>query len=107
MYPVRYKAIVFRPFKGEVLDAVVTQVNKVGLFTEIGPLSCFISRHSIPSDMSFDPNSNPPCYKTQDEDVVIQQVRSLGTFSIQNLFLKKEKGTFFIISIFCGISPKI
>lgn len=67
VYPVKYKAIVFRPFKGQVLDAVVTQVNKVripnniiinkasstffkyffqvGLFTEIGPLSCFISRH--------------------------------------------------------------
>lgn len=29
VYPVKYKAIVFRPFKGEVLDAVVTQVNKV------------------------------------------------------------------------------
>ena len=73
LYPVKYKAIVFRPFKGEVLDAVVTQVNKVGLFTEIGPLSCFISRHSIPADMTFDPNSNPPCYKTKDEDMVIHQ----------------------------------
>lgn len=72
-YPVKYKAIVFRPFKGEVLDGVVTQVNKVGIFTEIGPLSCFISRHSIPADMTFDANSSPPCYKTQDEDVVIQQ----------------------------------
>ena len=39
------KAIVFRPFKGEVLDAIITQVNKVGLFTQIGPLSCFVSRH--------------------------------------------------------------
>lgn len=39
------QAIVFRPFKGEVLDAIVTQVNKVGLFTQIGPLSCFVSRH--------------------------------------------------------------
>ena len=29
VYPVKYKAIVFRPFKGEVVDAVVTQVNKV------------------------------------------------------------------------------
>ena len=29
LYPVKYKAIVFRPFKGEVLEAVVTQVNKV------------------------------------------------------------------------------
>jgi DNA-directed RNA polymerase II subunit RPB7 len=27
VYPVKYKAIVFRPFKGEVLDAVVTQVG--------------------------------------------------------------------------------
>lgn len=73
LYPVTYKAIVFRPFKGAVMDAVVTQVNKVGLFTEIGPLSCFISRHSIPSEMTFDPNSNPPCYKTESEDMVIQQ----------------------------------
>lgn len=29
VYPVKYKAIVFRPFKGEVLDAVVKQINKV------------------------------------------------------------------------------
>lgn len=32
LYPVKYKAIVFRPFKGEVVDAVVTQVNKVRLY---------------------------------------------------------------------------
>lgn len=72
-YPIKYRAIVFRPFKGEVLDAVVTQVNKVGIFTEIGPLSCFISRHSIPADMQFDPNCVPPAYKTADEDVLIQE----------------------------------
>ena len=29
LYPVKYKAIVFRPFKGEILDAIITQVNKV------------------------------------------------------------------------------
>ena len=67
------QAIVFRPFKGEVVDGVVTQVNKVGLMVDVGPMGCFISRHSIPSDMEFDPDSNPPCYKTKDEDSVIQQ----------------------------------
>ncbi len=54
------QAIVFRPFKGEVLDAIVTQVNKVGLFTQIGPLSCFVSRHvSAPllSLSTYDPHS--------------------------------------------------
>ena len=55
-----------------ILRMPCVQVNKVGIFTEIGPLSCFISRHSIPADMDFDPNSNPPCYKTKDEDIVIQ-----------------------------------
>jgi len=73
VYPVKYTAIVFRPFKGEVLDAVVTQVNKVGMFAEIGPLSCFISHHSIPSDMEFDPAGQPPCYKSKEEDMVIKQ----------------------------------
>ena len=28
-FPVKYEAVVFRPFKGEVLEAVVTIVNKV------------------------------------------------------------------------------
>ncbi|MPC29260.1 DNA-directed RNA polymerase II subunit RPB7 [Portunus trituberculatus] len=84
LYPIKYKAIVFRPFKGEVLDAVVTQINKIGLFCEIGPMQCFISRHSIPQDLEFDPNSNPPCYKSRDEEVVIQQddeirVKIVGT----------------------------
>lgn len=30
--PIEYKAIVFRPFTGQVLDGVVTQVNKVSIF---------------------------------------------------------------------------
>ena len=35
VFPVKYKAIVFRPFKGEVLDAVVTQVTKVCYFKPV------------------------------------------------------------------------
>ena len=79
----KIKAIVFRPFKGEVVDGVVTQVNKVGLMVDVGPMGCFISRHSIPSDMEFDPDSNPPCYKTKDEDSVIQQ----GTLTFYKTFM--------------------
>ncbi|XP_017789513.1 PREDICTED: DNA-directed RNA polymerase II subunit RPB7 isoform X2 [Habropoda laboriosa] len=71
VYPVKYKAIVFRPFKGEVLDAIVTQVNKVGMFAEIGPLSCFISHHSIPADIYIINNINCKlCHILQ--DVIIQ-----------------------------------
>lgn len=28
-FPVKYQCVVFRPFKGEILEAVVTLVNKV------------------------------------------------------------------------------
>lgn len=42
VYPVKYKAIVFRPFKGEVLDAVVTQVNKVSIYiVTVNPKNSF------------------------------------------------------------------
>ena len=79
-----FEAIVFRPFKGEIVDAVVTQVNKVGLFCEVVPLTCFICKLSIPADMEFDPNSNPVCYKTKDESIVIREedeirVKIIGT----------------------------
>ena len=47
---------------------------------DVGPMGCFISRHSIPSDMEFDPDSNPPCYKTKEEDMVIQQGITTSVF---------------------------
>jgi hypothetical protein len=54
---------------------------------DVGPMACFISRHSIPSDMEFDPDANPPCYKTKDEEMHIQQgnfrdFRKLQTYPI-------------------------
>ena len=45
VFPIEYKAIVFRPFHREVLDAVVSHVAAVGLMAEVGPLEVFISQH--------------------------------------------------------------
>jgi len=72
-YPVKYKAILFRPFKGEILDAVVTQVNKMGFFAEVGPLQVFVSRHQIPADMHFDPQSSPPCIVSEDGAIRLEK----------------------------------
>eukprot|EP00035_Acanthoeca_spectabilis_P004282 m.101615 g.101615 ORF g.101615 m.101615 type:complete len:173 (-) comp12514_c0_seq2:1996-2514(-) len=67
MFPVKYKAIVYRPFKGEVVDAVVTSVNKYGIFAKVGPLTIFVSQHWIPDELVFDGNSNPPCFKSSEQ----------------------------------------
>lgn len=44
-FEVKYKAIVLKPFKNEVMDAVVESVNKMGFFANVGPLQVFVSNH--------------------------------------------------------------
>ncbi|XP_026392284.1 DNA-directed RNA polymerase II subunit RPB7 isoform X2 [Papaver somniferum] len=54
-FPVKYQCVVFRPFKGEILEAVVTMVNKL-----------------IPDDMEFQ-SGDIPNYTTSDGSVKIQK----------------------------------
>lgn len=42
-YRVSFSALVFRPFRNEVLDAVVTSVSDIGFFAAAGPLSVLVS----------------------------------------------------------------
>ena len=58
-FPVQYRAIVFRPFKNEVLDGVVTMVDQMGCFIEIGPLTVFCSRLQIPTDYQLNTEAQP------------------------------------------------
>ncbi|KAJ7777444.1 RNA polymerase Rpb7 [Mycena metata] len=82
----RYRAIVFKPFKGEVVDGVVNNVNKMGFFADVGPLTVFVSHQVglravsllafslssglfqlIHPDLRFDSNSNPPSFASVDQ----------------------------------------
>ncbi|KAJ3326221.1 DNA-directed RNA polymerase II subunit [Boothiomyces sp. JEL0866] len=67
-YRIEYKAIVFKPFRNEVFDGIVTTVNKVGFWCEVGPLQVFISQHLIPEYLQFDPNANPAAYVGKGEE---------------------------------------
>ncbi|KAG9241537.1 hypothetical protein BJ878DRAFT_545146 [Calycina marina] len=82
-FTVGYKAVVWRPFKGETVDAIVKSVNGMGFFADAGPLPIFISKHLIPTDMKFDQNATPPQY-TNNEDQTIEvgthvRVKLIGT----------------------------
>lgn len=68
-FEVKYRAVVWKPFKGEVVDGIVTTVNKMGFFADVGPLSVFVSTHLISSDMKFNPSANPPAYVSPDETI--------------------------------------
>lgn len=43
-YVLSYRAIVWRPFRGEVVDGLVTSVVSNGFFVEVGALTVFVSR---------------------------------------------------------------
>ena len=71
-FHVKYSCIAFRPFKGEVLDATVTQVNKFGFFAEAGPLSLFVSNQLIEDDMTSESVDENACVSA-DGEVRIQK----------------------------------
>ncbi|GAB4822121.1 hypothetical protein N2152v2_009167 [Parachlorella kessleri] len=64
-FNVHYNCIAFLPHKGEVLDTIVTSVNKMGFFAEAGPLQVFVSNHLIPEDFEFN-TAHEPCYINSD-----------------------------------------
>eukprot|EP00040_Diaphanoeca_grandis_P038967 m.257835 g.257835 ORF g.257835 m.257835 type:complete len:174 (-) comp35756_c0_seq1:100-621(-) len=72
MFPVTYKAIVYRPFKGEIVDAIVKSVTKAGIMAGVGPLTIFVSKHWIPEELEFDGNSIPPCFKSEAETISVE-----------------------------------
>ncbi|KAL8871655.1 MAG: hypothetical protein Q9174_002561 [Haloplaca sp. 1 TL-2023] len=90
-YTLRYRAVVCRPFKGETVDAIVTSVNRMGVFADVGPLPVFVSNHLIPSDIKWDENATPAQY-TDNGDQVIEKgthlrIKLIGTRSdVNNMF---------------------
>ena len=52
VFSVEYEALVFRPYKNEVMDAVVTDVNQMGFCAFVGPLRIVVSSHLFPTDLN-------------------------------------------------------
>ncbi|OCK80514.1 DNA-directed RNA polymerase II 19 kDa polypeptide [Lepidopterella palustris CBS 459.81] len=69
-YIVHYKAVVWRPFRGEIVDGVVTSVIRAGFFVDCGSLQAFVSRPMIPSEIKFDANATPPQWTDNAEQVI-------------------------------------
>lgn len=44
MYTISYRAVVWQPFRGEVVDGEVSQVVNNGFFVDVGALSVFVSK---------------------------------------------------------------
>ncbi len=51
IFNIQYEALLLKPVKNEVIDATVIDVNNLGIFCEVGPLSIFVSNHHIPKGL--------------------------------------------------------
>ena len=72
VFPVTFSAIVFRPFKNEILETLVTGINNTGIFTSVGPMTIFISRQAgISSEWHFDEQDE--CYVSDDGRMKIEK----------------------------------
>ncbi|KAF2397520.1 DNA-directed RNA polymerase II 19 kDa polypeptide [Trichodelitschia bisporula] len=93
-FNVHYKAVVWKPFKGEVMDGEVTSVSEAGFFVEIGPLQAFVAKTMIPSEIKFDGHATPPQWSDNGEQVIEKgsQVR------IKIKGVRNELGTMYAIA---------
>ena len=72
-FNISYQAILFRPFKNEVLDAKVTVVNEHGFFAKVGPMNVFVSRHAMPLDLQDGYDANGNMWVTNDAEGEIRR----------------------------------
>jgi DNA-directed RNA polymerase II subunit RPB7 len=59
-FRMNYRAICWKPFKGEVVDGIVSNVTETGIFVEVGPLSAFVSKSMIPREIQYNAQASPP-----------------------------------------------
>ena len=56
-YDITYKAIVFRPCNGQVVDAKISNITSQGIWANAGLLDIFVPQRSLPDGYNFDYNS--------------------------------------------------
>ena len=72
IYNVTFESIVFRLFRNEVVEAVVSFVHENGFHANVGPVSVFVSRHRMPEEYQdgFDMTEN--CWFHPDPSQVVR-----------------------------------
>ncbi|EMC93119.1 hypothetical protein BAUCODRAFT_228826 [Baudoinia panamericana UAMH 10762] len=71
-YDVSFRAIVWRPFRGEVVDGLVSSVISGGFFVDVGGLAVFVSKALIPPQLKFSVEGSAPSY-TDNVDQTIER----------------------------------
>ena len=91
LFSVRYRAVVMKPFPGEVVDGVIEKVERYGIHVLVGPIRVFISNSNFPSDFEYCENQN--CYISKSQNDKLQNDTEVR-FRILNVQFDTEKNEF-------------
>lgn len=72
LFNIKYKAVVMKPFEGEVLDGVIERVDKFGAQINVGPFKVFISNSQFPSDFEYQETTNSYVSKALNDKLAVE-----------------------------------
>lgn len=94
LFDIKYQAVVFKPFKGEVLDGVVTEVKENVVHVNVGPLRGAIANSNMPPGYRFAPQENVYLCDGRNEKIGVgSEIR------FQLLGVTIKTGSFFFVGI--------
>lgn len=75
LYTIAYQAVVWQPFRGEVVDGEVSQVVNNGFFVDVGALSVFVSKAMIPGTFKYTVEGSTPSFADNEGQVIEAQTQ--------------------------------
>ena len=79
---VECEVLVLRPFRYEVVDAIVIDTNPEGILTAVGPVRIFVSKMSMGTELLFDENTGDRWVsedgRVEIRDGVVVRLRIMG-----------------------------
>ena len=74
-FTAEYLALVFKPFKGEILPAEVKTVSQQGFFAQAGPLEIFVASQLMPDELKYDLSTGTPSFVAGEDDDELGELR--------------------------------
>lgn len=87
--------MVYRPLKGEVLDGVVSGVERVGIEVKVGACKAFIPHTKIPSEMNYS-DEQSAFVSREDPNMIIKQ-GCIIRFKVENVSIKGQEGSSILV----------
>eukprot|EP01091_Cochliopodium_minus_P020967 TRINITY_DN936_c0_g1_i1.p1 TRINITY_DN936_c0_g1~~TRINITY_DN936_c0_g1_i1.p1 ORF type:complete len:173 (-),score=50.65 TRINITY_DN936_c0_g1_i1:90-608(-) len=87
-FNVKYTAMVFKPFKGEIIDGIIYEIHNIGFGATIGPTTVFIP---TPENYRVDMNNEDPIVVSEDQTTTMKKgdhirLRIVGSKQLEGKF---------------------